>query len=393
MKHEGKLYILLLLIWSSILLAACGDSRLSPPLPKAVQPSWSPDGQQIVYVCYMEGEIFIPGEPWGGTLIYPEEAADICVMNYDGTNKRRLVRDQGADSAPAWSPDGKTLAFTSAFTSAFASNNGLYLVDANGSKPRRLFGFVQEYSWSPNGNQIAFVDCRPQTHGADNGSDLYIIDKDGQNLIKVENPIMASLAYPRWSPDGRQLAYISTLDPRCLFAPSGAYTNSLMVADAQEAFQPRKVVDNLPYLFDLMWTGPETLAYSRSRDGRADLYTLDLKSGLRTRIETAASGIHYAFSPDGTTLAYSASEGATEVIYIQDRSSGQAESVWSLDGANVFALQWSRDSQHLLLTVSEPLPPSDIYTNPADVDTIWVISRDGTFAKRVTPLMPGELGP
>ena len=99
MKQPMWLCISLLFMSSMILLGACTDSR---PLPRASNPSWSPDGQQIAYVCFMEGPV---ERDRANTVLYSKDAGDICVMNYDGTNKRRLVRKQGADDAGGTAAD------------------------------------------------------------------------------------------------------------------------------------------------------------------------------------------------------------------------------------------------------------------------------------------------
>ncbi len=305
-------------------------------------------------------------------------------MNRDGTNKHRLVRNGVADFTPAWSPDGKTI--------AFVSNAKLYLVDAGGGEPRRLespgVDWEQGLHWSPDGNRIAFVDCR-----ADYGSDLYIIDKDGQNLIRIESSDRASVGYPHWSPDGSQLAYISTLDPLCS-VPSRDYPNSLMIADAQDPFHVRKIADQFP-LGGLMWMDQETLSYTGRPEGEivAKPYIINLKSGLQTKIRTDRDGAHYTWAPDGTALAYSADTGTSNVVYVQDRSSGRGTSVWELTHALIHDVAWSPNSQWLLINIYEELPPTTTHAGGADSETIWVISRDGTFAQRVTPLMPGGSNP
>jgi TolB protein len=62
---------------------------------KSFSPAWSPDGKRIAFVSNREGN------------------REIYAMNADGSNVARLTNDLGEDSSPAWSPDGKQIAFVS----------------------------------------------------------------------------------------------------------------------------------------------------------------------------------------------------------------------------------------------------------------------------------------
>jgi TolB-like protein len=75
---------------------------------------------------------------------------DLFVMNTDGTGQRNLTNDSAPELAPAWSPDGSTIAYISA--------GDIYLVKADGSDPRRLTNRGQDNdpSWSPDGTRLVF---------------------------------------------------------------------------------------------------------------------------------------------------------------------------------------------------------------------------------------------
>ena len=129
-------------------------------------PSWSPDGRHIAFTA--NGR---PGD-WGargGDL-------EIYVMDADGTNPRRLTNNLRQDTDPAWSPDGKRIAYTSTID----RNQEIYVMDADEGKPRRLTnsGDVHIHnwkpSWSPDGKRIAFVSER------DGNQEIYVINADGR---------------------------------------------------------------------------------------------------------------------------------------------------------------------------------------------------------------------
>ena len=85
----------------------------------ANQPAWSPDGQQITFMSFR-------GPLWKG---------EIYVMNADGTNPINLTQSlDREDSSPSWSPDGKQIVFTSAPVFEW----GIWVMAADGGRPRRL---------------------------------------------------------------------------------------------------------------------------------------------------------------------------------------------------------------------------------------------------------------
>jgi TolB protein len=88
------------------------------------QPSWSPDGRQIAFGSSRAS----------GSQDEIELTGDIYVMDVDGKNVHRLTRARGGSYAPAWSPDGRLIAFNSQRD----GNSELYVMQADGSDQRRL---------------------------------------------------------------------------------------------------------------------------------------------------------------------------------------------------------------------------------------------------------------
>ena len=131
---------------------------------------------------------------------------EIYAMNQDGTNPTRLTNNSGSDDYPAWSPDGKRLAYLSQNASG---GHSIKLMNPDGtgqtelttavySENTFLYNWVPRWrmSWSPDGTRIAFCD----------GHDIYAINVDGTNRINLSNhPAFDS--HPSWSPDGSRIIF------------------------------------------------------------------------------------------------------------------------------------------------------------------------------------------
>jgi TolB protein len=126
---------------------------------------------------------------------------EIYTADYDGENQRRLTTNRTLNITPAWSPDGRSLAYTSyrrGPPNIFVS----HIYDGTLDEITKGAGQSWLPAWSPDGTRIAFASTRDGT------SQIYVSNKDGSNVRRVTSDKAANIT-PTWSPNGTQIAFTS----------------------------------------------------------------------------------------------------------------------------------------------------------------------------------------
>ena len=192
-----------------------------------LSPSWSPEGDRIVFTSYVLGnpdlmmfsldkikaekvshELYLHSAPaWSpdgkniALTITKNGNADIYIHNVASGRQTRITSNKAIDSSPTWAPNGRELAFTS----DRSGNPQIYLMDIEGGNVRRLVfdgNYNDSPAWSPKGDRIAYV-SREQ-----NGFQIFTIDVNGEDNRRItDSP--DDHENPCWSPNGLQLAFAS----------------------------------------------------------------------------------------------------------------------------------------------------------------------------------------
>jgi len=152
-------------------------------------PAWSPDQRSIAFTSYRKGG---PG---------------LYIRNiYDG--RETLVSAKGTNYSAAFSPDGKKMAFCSSMSEQ--GNAEIYVLDLETMKTKRLtFNTAVDTAptWSPTGREIAFTSDRT----GQGAPQIYIMDAEGLNVRKASFGGNYHDA-PAWSPTGDRIAYVSRVE-------------------------------------------------------------------------------------------------------------------------------------------------------------------------------------
>jgi len=164
--------------------------RITNTLADDMGPDWNNDGSVLVFASWTS----------------ENAPMKIETVRADGTQRRAIYTAQGKNevSWPRFSPDGKQIAFNA------EKENGydIVIVNADGSNPRTFASHLPSAwnpAWSPDGKKLAFTDYSPGKASTESRTKLYVANLDGSARRLVATlPGIAQL--PRWSQDGKRIA-------------------------------------------------------------------------------------------------------------------------------------------------------------------------------------------
>lgn len=301
---DGRLYFTHNDIDESVVVipAAGGPARR---VSRGELPSWSPDGRQIAFT---DGGWRLAD--WALNL-------DAAVIDVDAearpvSRPRPIVTGYHEDFTPAWSPDGKWLAYHShrsptpvADYFSAGSTDDVYLRSAAGGQEIRLtdFGFEVGWAdWAPDGRRLVFSSWERGSARQVGVPWIVTIDpQSGKPVGSARLPLPAPIAnaeWLAWSPRGDEIALVekTVADRQALW---------LVAADGSTATRLAEHAVGTYGGLDFSPDG-QTLVYAARESGRLQLFAISRAGGTPRRLsDDAANLLHPQVSPDGAWIACS----------------------------------------------------------------------------------------
>jgi Tol biopolymer transport system component len=222
---------------------------------------------------------------------------DIYLMNPDGSGLTNLTGNASTvPFAPIWSPEGSRIAFSD------LEGMDVGLINPDGTEFRNLTQSIpfetsertlneeQSPAWSPDGRRIAFQADRGPLPGPANW-DIYVVDVDGSGLVNLtESPLHDYNA--AWSPDGRKIAYTSGCGSGiCLMNADG--TGKTRIPGAEHVGRPTWSPDGRKIMLSAL-VGTQFELHIVHVDG----------TGGRALVTGGEFQFEAAWSPDGSRIAF-----------------------------------------------------------------------------------------
>jgi len=275
--------------------------------------------------------------------------------NRDDPNKDPCLINCGGsffatDSEPAWSPDGKTIAYVGADS---VGELGIYLINPDGKNKRLVHsGNVGAPSWSPDNNWLIFHE------------NAQIFKKHIETDSLVQLTLEGRNFFPDWSPDGEWIAYDRSIEDET--GPGGVWR---MKQDGEEkenifggAFPDWH--PNGTQIIGTIGSSP-TSVWKRFK-----IYSiLDGSTEILDAV-VDANNLYPKYSPDGTKLLFTSQPYASQMnIYLMDLND---ESMKQLTREGGYTNDWSPDGAWI------------VYTETSETGRLWLMKPDGSEKKQLT---------
>ena len=321
-------------------------------------PAWSPDGRQIAFMRFGS---------------QPAGAADVMLVPPIGGPERKLAqidslqidRPQWRSLGLAWSPDGKYLAVVG--RDSPQKPYGIFLLSVETGAKRRLTqprvstGRDLSPDFSPDGQKVAFV---RGTSGS--LADIYVVGVTGGQPERVTD-LGAPIGGLAWTSDGREIIFSAGFPGRgAIYRIPASGGKPPQVAAVGEA-------SGKPAL------APEArrLAYARvvsdSNIWRIDLASAGVRKPMRPLIASTRSDASGRFSPDGKRIVFASNRSGPMEIWVCDADGSNALQLTSFNGPHLGMPRWSPDAQSIVFDA-----------RPGGNADIFVVGASGGAPRRIT---------
>ncbi len=337
----------------------------------------SPDGSKIAYVIrvpVMEGE-------------KSEYLSHIWVVNADGSDARQFTQGEKSASNPAFSPDGRWLAFSS----SRSGKNQAWVIAMSGGEARQVTDAesgVGRFAWSPDGKRIAYLMNDPETEEEKarkkEKRDPIFVDQDFKYAHLYAVAFDPSASEPAesvrltegafhvtsfdWAPDGSAIAFGHQPDPR-LDAGAVSADISVVPTDGSKAVRPLVTLggtDGSPeWSPDGRWIAFESSGERPERVGLADVYVVAASGGQPRKLADShdRSGGIVEWARDGSAVYLSESIGTTRHLTALPVDGGALRQVTTGEGV-IGGPSLAAGADLMAFTWQDMDTPADVYVSP-----------------------------
>jgi Tol biopolymer transport system component len=314
------------------------------------QPAFSPDGRRIAFV-------------WEDEL---RGNSDIYIKPTRGVGLERITTDTAEDVSPVWSPEGDKVAWlraTERQTAVFVSparpgaTHGLVTT----LYQNRIEAVGRHLDWSPDGRYLAAADKK----SVDEPFAIVLIELTTGHKIQFSNPTPGTVgdSNPQFSPDGKTIAFIRAVS-------SGV--DDVWVKRIGEA-SARRVTADKRFIISLAWAPDgEHLLFSSNRGGNHALWRVSAAGGEPERVASVADNASDpVFSRDGKLMAFSQFYMDTNIWRMDLRTVARTRAITSTQYDA--SPQFSPDGRQVAFRSSR-----------SGTGEIWIADADGSNARQMT---------
>jgi len=338
------------------------EAQITTSSDLVIYPTFSPDATRLAY-SVDEGHGY-----------------EIVVRQIGSAERELPITNDGQQNIQAaWSPDGQTIIYHS------RKRGGIWAMPAMGGTPRRITNFGSHPAWSLDGRWIAFQsgpvnDLAADAPGVFLPSVLWVVRPDGSDarqITKAGTP-EGGHGSPSWSPDGRHLVFVS------IVAGMGLYTVDVQTGEVQRLGYPA------PVYFDPVYSADgSSIFYGMVNPFSVGLFQMPVakdgsKTGEPVQLRSGDARVrNLSLSRDGTKLLYS---GATQIsgiwsISANGKKFGDPAVLRQRMGDRTTVPKFSPDGQHLLVASWRVGVCCEIWMMKPDGSDALMLGSDGLHPK------------
>jgi len=234
-------------------------------------------------------DVFSPSYGDDRALLFHAGRVHSALMraSFDRAGDPRLstvVQDGAANYHPALSPDARWLAYDSDRDGI----RGVYVAHPDGTNPQRVngAGYAAVPRWSPDGRKLAFIRAEPRRSRVWN---VWVLDLTSRRMTRVSGHMVGQAWGASWFPDGNRIAY--SVEDRLVIADlrSGARRVARSPMRGRLVRTPAVSPDGRSIVFQVYHDG---------------VWLLDVTSGAMHRVLADRAAEEFAWTPDGTAVVY-----------------------------------------------------------------------------------------